>query len=186
MSGDVKPTPWCPREGARLRLGAAPSPSKPTPPPRWPNPPGGVHGTRVRPSPCPQSLLAARRGVQDPRARRDGKGIRDARRRRDRPREHVRRRRVLPRGDGHGREADPGLRGLRGAQEPAHQGGDRRHQGGRLPPHPARRERDGLPQSHPPGHHRLPRRLLLQAAHRLASTTSRASTGRCSASTARA
>ena len=92
---------------------------------------------------------------------------------RDRPRQHVRRHRLLQEGQGRGHQAHPRAGGLR--RRP--QGPRGPHREGRQPPHPAGQERGGLRQ--PP----LP---LVHRVHATASTTTRASTSRCSRSTARA
>ena len=64
-----------------------------------------------------------------------------------------------------GRQADPRLRGLRRARQPLRAAGPRALRG-LQPPDPARDERRRLPQPGAAGLGRLPRGLLLQAAHR--------------------
>ena len=84
---------------------------------------------------------------------------------RHRPRQHVRGGGLPRRGPGQGRQAHPGLRGLRGPGQPPRQDG-RRHPGGLQPHDCAGLGRRGLPQ---PGEARvagLHGRLLPPAAHR--------------------
>ena len=67
---------------------------------------------RLRASPRPLRVLAARRRVQDREARRPRRGVRPAGARADRPRRHERRRRALQGVPEARHQADPGARGV--------------------------------------------------------------------------
>ncbi len=93
----------------------------------------------------------------------EGQGAALPRARADRPRQPLRRRRLLQRVHEGGREADPGLRALRGAGQPLRAVGPGRQLRGREPLHGARAQRDRLREPHEAGLEGLPRGLLLQA-----------------------
>ena len=127
---------------------------------------------RVRPSPHPFGVLPARWGGADRGAalqpERDhdlqrSRSRRDVGDRRHGPRGHVRRAPLLRNRSTDGAQADHGGGGVRGARVPvrSHAGGERREV---LPPHPARRERNGLPEPAPARDPRAPRGLLSPAA----------------------
>ena len=84
---------------------------------------GGGRGDVLRPSASAHAVLAARRRQQDQGADPVGEGRGHARVRDHRPRQHVRRGAVLARGVAGGRAADHRLRDVRGAAEPAREGG---------------------------------------------------------------
>ena len=120
-----------------------------------------------RPSASAHAVQPARRGQQDRAPHAAHRQGWHARGRDHRPREHVRRDRLLPLRGQPGGQADHRLRGVRGAQEPLRQTGVRRRRPGarrQLPSHPARHESGGLPQPVPAGDGRFYRGLLPQAA----------------------
>ena len=128
---------------------------------------------KLRPSPRPLRVLAARRGGADRAAEVEpgrahdlhrGRAPRDAGRGRHRPRVDVRGPEVLRGRPGRRRQAHPRGRGVRGPRvalrpEPG------RERGEVLPPDPAGRERDRLPEPPEARELRPPRGLLPPASH---------------------
>ena len=137
------------------RDGGGPGGPTPIDPPRHLSSESCEHAV-LRPSARPLRVLAARRRVQDRRARRARGGVRPAGARPDRPRRHERRGRALQGVPEARRQADPRLRDLprrrpRGPQP-------RRAARARAqPPHAAGRERRRLPQPRQALLRRLPR-----------------------------
>ena len=109
--------------------------------------------TRLRPSPRPLRVLAARRRLQDRQARRARRELRPAGTRADRPRRHERRGRALQGLEEAQREADRGGRGLLRRRPP-----QPRSQGRAKPSDAARAERRGAAEPRQAVKHRLPRR----------------------------
>ena len=121
---------------------------------------------RVRPPPRSLGVQPPRRGgaPEAPgRARRQARLPGD---RAHRPRQHVRRDRLLPARAGRRDQAHPGLRALHRPRQPVRARPGGRPVRGREPRHRARAERDGLPQPDQARLEGLPRGVLLQAAGR--------------------
>ena len=115
----------------------------------------------VRPSARPQRVLDPRWGVPDRPARGQGGRARDAGRRAHRPRLDGGGGGALAGGREGRRQADPGLRDVRGRRPRGP-----RPEGAPRPPHAAGRDDRGVPQPRAAGVGGLPRRLLVPAAGR--------------------
>ncbi len=119
---------------------------------------------RLRPSPSPHGVLAARRRLPRRGTARSGAEAGHAGARRHRARQHVLGGHLPRLRAEEGRQADPRLRGLRGAGRSPHQ---ERHAGrDRQPPRAPGGDQRGVPQPDQAGVVGLHRGLLLQAAHR--------------------